>query len=93
VAEKNYEQELDQLLRRLMSWSESVASETKSAVPQVRDAVKREKKMIPSSPSRGAEAEICLRGIHSKVGEVEAALNAIEDLVLDPAAPWNTKPN
>lgn len=45
-------------------------------------------KAIPSSPSRGHEAELALRSITSDLNEIEHARATIEGLVLDPLAPW-----
>lgn len=87
---KSREQELEETLERLRSWSSSLAEETKSALPQIRKAALSKSKSFPNSPSRGSEAEMCARGIHKKLVEVQGALRDLEELLLSPDAPWST---
>lgn len=76
-------------LGRLKSYSKSLAANAEHVARAIEkqcgpDGVKA----IPSSPSRGHEAELELRSITSDLQEVEHARRTIENLLLDPEAPW-----
>jgi hypothetical protein len=87
----DFEKELQEELERLSSWSSSLAREAATMIPQIRDAVNAEKMTLPSCPSRGSLAAMCLGQVGKKFREVEGAISRLDGLLLNADAPWNNR--
>lgn len=88
----SFEDRLQGALERVRSWSAALKTDSERSTREILDETEAEYKTVPSCPSRGAMAQMCLSGIKERLAEVQAAAREVEDLLLDPRAPWNTAP-
>lgn|SRR5882672_4192662 len=87
----DFEKELEQELKMLQGWADSIGVETRTMTPQIRDAVHAEEMRIPSCPARGSMGAMCLSGISQRADEIQAGLTRISNLLLSKDAPWNNR--
>lgn len=73
---------LDENLKQLRNWSQSLASEVQTAVPSVEATLRSGNPLPDGCPSRGSLAAMELNGVAKKLSEVKAIFAAVHYLVL-----------